>query len=163
MNRRCDHQMTMETKVPSFLESENELAAFLAAWESGTLPKEAFTHAAHVAVAACYTWQRTPREALPLLRERIRAFNEAVGGKNTEDAGYHETLTHFWAEVVGQFVAGRPSTRLEAVRQAVERFGPTRDLFKTYYTHDVVKDRVARREWVAPERMSDFQNLLAGF
>ena len=88
------------TESNHFLSSEEELDDFLTAWEAGTLPKAEFTHAAHVAVAVCYTWTRTPAEALPWLRERISAFNAAVGGQNTADAGYHETLTRFWAEVV---------------------------------------------------------------
>lgn len=146
----------METNENQFLDSESKLVALLAAFEAGTLPKAEWTHAAHVAAAAYYTWERTPLEALPLLRERIRAFNEAVGGQNTEDAGYHETLTRFWAEVVGRFVAAhRDRTRLEATRAAVERFGSARDLPKLYYDHDVVRDRVARREWVPPVRKID--------
>ena len=146
--------MTIETKANRFLGSESELAAFLVGWESGTLPKAEFTHAAHVAVAACYTWQRSPLEALPLLRQRIRALNEAVGGRNTVDAGYHETLTRFWAEVVGQFVAARPAgSRIEAVRAAVAQFGSARDLPKSYYSQDLVQDPVARREWVPPHKI----------
>lgn len=118
------------------------------------MPKAEFTHAAHVAVAACYTWQRSPLEALPLLRQRIRAFNEAGGGQNTAEAGYHETLTRFWAGVVGRFVAARPAgSRIEAVRAAVEQFGSARDLPKTYYSHDLVQDKVARREWLPPDKI----------
>lgn len=151
----------METKANTFLKSENELNAFLAAWEAGTLPKPQWTHAAHVAVAACYTWQRSPAEAFPLLRERIRAYNLATGGQNTADSGYHETLTRFWADVVGHFVASQDD-RLTAVRSAVEHFGPARDLFRSYYEHDVVRNPVARREWVAPEKADAFAAYLNG-
>jgi hypothetical protein len=156
--------MTMETKANGFLASETDLTDFLDAWESGTLAKEAWTHAAHVAAAASYTWQRSPAEALPLLRARIRAFNEATGGQNTEDAGYHETLTHFWTEAVGHFVAvRRGGTRLEAVQAAVTRFGSRSDLPRTYYTHDVVRNKVARHQWVPPERLNEFMDdLLTG-
>lgn len=143
----------MESNAQSFLDSETKLTAFLAEFEAGTLPKAAWTHAAHVAAAACYTWERSPLEALPELRRRIRSFNEAVGGQNTDEAGYHETLTRFWAEVVGSFVAARRGgTRLEATRAAVQRFGAASDLPKRYYDHDVVRDRMARREWVPPSR-----------
>ena len=143
--------MPIPTKDPPYLSSEAALDAFLTAWEQCTLPKVQWTHAAHVTAAACYTWQRTPLEALPLLRHRIRTFNEATGGVNTADAGYHETLTRFWAEVVGAFIATRrEGTRLNAVREAVDRFGTARDLVKTHYAHDVVRDPVARREWVRP-------------
>ena len=151
----------MET--PSFLNSEDELRAFLADWEARTLPKVQWTHEAHVAVAACYTFQQTPAETLPWLRERIRAYNLATGGQNTADAGYHETLTRFWAEVVGHFVAGkRGEPRVMAVRLAVERFGPERDLFRRFYAHDVVRNQTARREWVEPENEGAFTEYLAG-
>jgi len=155
--------MTTETKVIWFLESETKLDAFLRAWETGILPKEEWTHAAHVAAAACYTWPRSPREALPLLRERIRTYNEATGGQNTVDGGYHETLTHFWTEAVGCFVAGRRNgTRLDAVRDSVRCFGRASDLPQRYYTHDVVRNQVARREWVPPERADEFARFCAG-
>ncbi|MBY0507248.1 MAG: hypothetical protein K2X03_25255 [Bryobacteraceae bacterium] len=146
-----------------FRSSEAELSAFLAAWEELILPKEEWTHAAHIAVAACYTWERTPAEALPLLRERIRAFNVATGGQNTADAGYHETLTCFWAEVVGSFVLSqKPGERLAAVNAAVARFGAARDLPKSFYTHDVVRNATARREWVPPERPAELAQFLRG-
>jgi hypothetical protein len=155
--------MTIETKANRFLTSESELATFLAAWEAGTLPKVAWTHAAHVAAAAAYTWRSTPAEALPLLRLRIRTYNEATGGRNTDDSGYHETLTRFWTEVVGRFVTAHQRTsRLDAVRAAVERFGGDRELPQTYYTHDLVRDKVARREWVPPQKLAEFTAFCAG-
>jgi len=37
------------------------------------------------------------------------------------------------------------------VRAAVAAFGSERDRFRQFYSFDVVRDRRARREWVAPD------------
>ena len=58
-----------------------------------TLPKAEWTHAAHFAAALWlmrYRPDLAPASAMPGL---IRAFNEAVGGVNSDTAGYHETIT----------------------------------------------------------------------
>ena len=51
------------------------------------------THAAHVAMAACYCLRYDKRTALERARDRTRNHNTSIGTENTEDAGYHETLT----------------------------------------------------------------------
>jgi hypothetical protein len=48
--------------------------------------------------------------------------------------------------------SGNFEAKFEAVRSAVETFGPQRDRHKRYYTFDVVHDRRARREWVEPDQ-----------
>ena len=87
------------------------------------------------------------------MRQGIPVYNVAVAGENTEDSGYHETLTCLWARLVGDFVAeGGFGTPYAAVCAAVRRFGPERKLHERFYTYDVVADRRARREWVPPDR-----------
>lgn len=83
----------------------------------------------------------------------ILHHNTSVGTPNTEDNGYHETLTRFWSSEIGEFVRSRRfHSRFEAVRAAVSAFGEDRDRFRQFYSFDVVRDRRARREWVAPYR-----------
>jgi len=136
-----------------FLESAAALDDFIALWRSGTLPKSSWTHGAHVAVAAYLAFDHPEEEALNLTRTGIVHFNTCVGTPNTEDNGYHETLTRFWSGEIGNAVrTGRFASRLEAVRHAVQRFGEDRHRHRLFYTFDVVKDRRARREWVAPDR-----------
>ena len=48
--------------------------------------------------------------------------------------------------------SGHFASRLEAVRATVLAYGKDRDRYKLFYTFDVVRDRRARREWVAPDR-----------
>lgn len=133
-----------------FLVTPVALAAFMAAWEAGTLPATHWTHAAHVAVAACYA-VRHGAAALDCTRAGIVRYNDAVGTPNTDTSGYHETLTRFWSEVVAGVTAGC-SDEWEAARLAVGRFGEDRDLHALCYAFDVPRSTEARRTWVAPDR-----------
>src|ERR1700754_2779185 len=57
-----------------------------------TLPKPMWTHAAHFA-ATLWLLERRPEFAIA--REMpgvIRAYNEATGGANRNNSGYHETM-----------------------------------------------------------------------
>ena len=137
----------------AFLESETALQQFVEAWKAGRLPKPAWTHAAHVAMAAYFAFDHAADATFAIMKAGILHHNTSVGTPNTEDNGYHETLTRFWASEIGGFVrCGRFTSRLEAVRAAVAAFGEDRERFRRFYSFDVVRDRRARREWVAPDR-----------
>lgn len=142
----------MLTKTLPFVDTAEAWASFLDAWQAGTLPRGAFTHAAHVAVAASFAFDHEPDAAFRLTKDGILAFNASVGVVSTETSGYHETLTRFWSQVIGAFVRrGGFATRLDAVRAAVEEFGEDRNLHRKFYSFDVVADRRARREWIKPD------------
>lgn len=137
----------------AFLQSDASLDEFHGHWKSGTLPKKAWTHAAHVAMAAYLAFDYVPEAAFARMKTGILHHNTSVGTVNTEDSGYHETLTRFWCATVGEFVRGGGfGSRLEAVRAAVSRFGEDRELPKAFYSFDLVRDRKARREWILPDR-----------
>jgi hypothetical protein len=136
----------------ALLESEAELQRFVEAWKAGRLPKPEWTHAAHVGVAAYFAFDHAAEATFAIMKTGILHHNTSVGTANTEDNGYHETLTRFWSTEIGEFVrAGRFGLRLEAVRAAVAAFGSERDRFRHFYSFDVARDRRARREWVAPD------------
>lgn len=138
---------------PPYLVDGASLDAFVAAWRAGTLPKPAWTHAAHVAVCAYHAWRDVPLDEVSgVMRAGILAYNETVGTANSATSGYHETLTRFWATVVvSHLAAAQPHSRLDAVRSAVEVFGEARTLHAGYYRGDVVRDPVARATWVPPD------------
>ena len=143
-----------ETSGPGFLRSEAELSRFLAQWRAGTLPKSEWTHAAHVAVAACHLFDRPKDKALEEIRAGIIHYNACVGTANTDHSGYHETLTRFWTGLIADWLGMvTVSSRLALVRAAIRRFGGDSALFRSYYSFDVVKDIRARREWIAPDRL----------
>jgi hypothetical protein len=135
-----------------FAESERTLQEFVDAWERGTLPKKCWTHGAHVGVAAYFAYEYPIDVLIRVMRLGIRHYNLASGGANTEDNGYHETLTRFWAVEVANLVrAGAFESRLEAVRAALVLFGECSGHFRKFYGFDVVASRRARSEWVTPD------------
>ena len=137
----------------ALLESDSELQRFVDAWKAGRLPKAEWTHAAHVAMAAYFAFDHAADATFAIMKAGILQHNTSVGTPNTEDNGYHETLTTFWAGEISAFIrSGRFLSRLEAVRAAVAEFGGERGRFRLFYSFDVVRDRRARREWVAPDR-----------
>ncbi len=136
-----------------FLESEEALGDFLECFERGTWPKPEWNHAAHIAVAGCYLIDYSDEEAAERARCDIQHYNQCVGTINSDHSGYHETLTLFWLALVRarlrQFDAG--TARIDSVRILVAEFAPQRDVFRDYYSFDVVRSVEARRSWVPPD------------
>ena len=67
------------------------------------LPREEWTHEAHV--AACY-WLAAERPDICLshdLPDIIRRHNDSVGTPNTDSSGFHATITHCFALGVTSF------------------------------------------------------------
>lgn len=147
----------MEVKEPltseGALSSPPALAQFGAAFLACTLPKSAWTHAAHILTAAWLVARSSESEALAVMRVAIPRFNVATGGANTADSGYHETLTCFWVAKIAAFLRRRDpaESTLEKVRAAVAHFGERRDWFSDHYAFDVVRSRDARAHWIAPD------------
>lgn len=143
----------MTPNLPDFLETEETLTDFLESFEQGTWPKSAWTHAEHVAVAACYLIESPDQDAAALMRRGIVHYNQCVGTINSDHSGYHETITLFWLAVVKarlrELVDDLP--RVEAVRILVTDLAPQRDLFREYYSFDVVRSVDARRSWIEPD------------
>lgn len=139
--------------MPPLPATEAEIDSFLAAFESGTLPKERWTHAAHLLAGACYVHRLGQPSAINHMRNCVRRYNEAVGGKNTASSGYHETITVFWIKILDALLLhAQPITRAEFAALAVERFAPQRDLFRRFYDFDVIASTEARAEWMPPTR-----------
>jgi len=137
-----------------FIKDAATLQRFVKDWETGVLPHRHWTHTAHVAIAAYYAFAHPPEEAFRRTKAGIVHYNTCVGTPNTEDSGYHETLTRFWSEVVRELLENRRAeSQFEAVRHAVDVLGEDRDRHRLYYTFDVVRDRRARCKWIPPDRM----------
>jgi len=144
--------MSVSTNDPDFLASQATLTALIAGFENGSWPGAKWTHAAHLTLGACYILEGN--SALHRLRAGIPRYNVSQGGKNTEDSGYHETLTCFWAAIIRDFIAASQfPTTFAAVQPrglfdaTVLQYGQQRKLHEEYYSFDVVADR---REWIPP-------------
>ncbi len=145
---RSPYNPNMPLQLPS---TEAEIDAFLAAFESGTLPKERWTHAAHVLVGACYVHGHGEAAATVRMRERVSAYNVAVGGENTATSGYHETITVFWIKLLALLHERYEGLGCGAfIRLALAEYGDRRDILREFYDFDVVGSEEARRLWIAP-------------
>jgi hypothetical protein len=117
-----------------------------------SLPKDDWTHYAHLRVGLWHAMRHSRAETMDLLRARISAFNQAKGGENTASAGYHETITRFYVHVIGRFLASadtlRPTDELE--QELIARYGD-KELPLQYYTSERLFSREARLGWVAPD------------
>ena len=100
-----------------------------------------------------YVWHLGLDEALPVVRSRIRAYNEAVGTPNTDEGGYHETLTRFYLTRIAQLLRLHPAESLAQIQSRVPRstcFGRAAPL--RHYSRERLFSVQARRQWLEPDR-----------
>lgn len=136
--------------------SDADIAALTDAFRNCTLPKEKWTHAAHWAAALglIAADEAAAHRDMPGM---IRAYNESVGGRNTDTEGYHETITIASLRAASHALAAAPAgTPLHEVLASLLA-GPCGkpDWVFAYWTKDRLFSTEARREWLAP----DVQNL----
>jgi len=119
-----------------------------------TLPKSQWTHHAHLRVGLWHALEYVDEQALDLLRERIRAYNESTSVANTDHSGYHETLTRFYLLAIRAFVRSvdRGGSFGGLVDELIDRHGD-RDLPLQYYTSERLFSAAARRAWIEPDLM----------
>jgi hypothetical protein len=116
-----------------------------------SLPKAEWTHAAHFALAL---WLLRHRDDVPaILPGIIRAYNEATGGVNTDDAGYHETITQASVRAANAFMVGFSSEHSLfdiANRLMASPLGRPGWLL-VHWSKERLFTPGARREWMEPD------------
>jgi len=95
-----------------------------------TLPREAWTHEAHLAATTYLVLRRPDIDLDTELPGIIRRFNESVGGVNSDTEGYHETITRSFLQGVRLFLDG------------AEISEPLRNL-----VNDLLVSPMGRRDW----------------
>lgn len=126
--------------------------ALVAAFVACTLPASEWTHEAHLRVGLWHVRQHGAEAALPLLRERIRAYNAARGTANTPTSGYHESVTRFYVWVIATWLRGVDHrSDLDALADALVAARGHRGLPLDYWSDDVLFSTAARTGWVPPD------------
>jgi len=118
-----------------------------------TLPKPEWTHEAHLAACLWLIRERpdfAPERELP---DTIRGYNVAVGGENTDSAGYHETLTQLYIRGVRAFAETLPegTVLVEAVNALLMSEIGDRRWPLCFYSKERLFSVDARRGWVEPD------------
>ena len=145
---------TPHTATPYFA-SIAEIERLVGGFEDGTLPKSEWTHQAHMTVAYWYLSTYSGSEATNRIRDGIKKYNEAVGTKNTETSGYHETITLFWLWAVRRFMLKSDSVNstLDSINLLLSSHDKNFPL--EYYSKELLMSWDARLEW----RESDLKKL----
>ncbi|SKA41028.1 hypothetical protein SAMN04488128_105320 [Chitinophaga eiseniae] len=129
-----------------------EISGLLYQFESCTLPKAAWTHEAHLIVAVVYNLRYGKAMALEMARLCITRYNEAVGTPNTDESGYHETITCFWIWMADAFLQAQESTSMEKYCSTFIRSRYTNKNFPLqFYSHALLFSVAARKRFVAPD------------
>lgn len=133
-------------------ESDADISELLDGFRHHTLPKEKWTHAAHWAAALGLIAEDAPA-AYRDMPGMIRAYNESVGGRNTETEGYHETITIASLKAAEHAYRGAPKgTPLHEVLSGLLA-GPCGkpDWILDYWRRETLFSVKARREWIEPD------------
>jgi len=146
--------MAIATLENATFHTTEEMFGLLRRFEDCTLPREEWTHAAHLTVALWHLLQFDWPEAVTRVRRGIKRYNAAHGILTTPTGGYHETLTVFWLRVVRGFLEAERNEARALVSLANE-LAATHDkgLPFSHYTRERLFSPEARATWVEPDLM----------
>ena len=118
------------------------------------LPREEWTHEAHLAATSWLLLRHPDIDLDAELPGLIRRYNESVGGVNDDTQGYHDTITRAFLHGVRLFMAEADPNR--PVRQLVNELllSPMgkRDWPLRFWTSERLMSVEARRGWLEPDR-----------
>jgi hypothetical protein len=125
---------------------------FIRLFEARQLPRERWTHEAHLVAGCWYAWQLPMPMALDEIRVRIRAHNESVGTANTDSSGYHESITRLYMQAIAAHVARHREAGFEQALQLLLASPlAARDWLFSHYTRETLFSVPARRDWIEPD------------
>lgn len=138
--------------APRLFERDTEIRAIGEGLLACALPREAWTHEAHL--GACL-WLLTERPDIDIDAEIgtiIRRFNESVGGVNDDHNGYHDSITRAYVAGVRLFLADAEEGGLaERVNALLLSDMGCRDWPLRFYSRDRLFSVSARRGFVEPD------------
>ncbi len=108
------------------------------------IPQPAWTHAAHVAAGYGLVRRLGPDAALAALRTAIPLLNESHGVPNSDDDGYHDTITVFYVAALADALA-----REAPLAGLAEELGSAAPL--AFWSRERLFSVEARHGWVAPD------------
>lgn len=130
-----------------------DLGETLVAFQSRQLPKELWTHACHLRVAAAI-YLLLGDAGVHVMAVGIQRLNQAHDVPPTPTGGYHETLTRLWFQLVAKAVV---STGLDRQPLAPERMRRMLELLDDkelpirFYSRERLLSREARSGWLEPD------------
>ena len=146
----------MTDYTPRLFHSDAEIEHIGEGLLARTLPREEWTHEAHLAATTWLLLRRPDIDIDKQLPDIIRKYNESVGGVNSDTEGYHETITRVSLRGVRLFLAeADPSEPLfELVNELLLSPMGRRDWPLRFYSPQRLFSVEARREMIRPDLAS---------
>ena len=118
-----------------------------------SLPKAEWTHAGHFAAALWLMRYRPDIEPARDMPGLIRAYNEAVGGVNSDTAGYHETITQASLRAACAELNRHPPDKPihEVVNDLMASPLGNPQWLRVYWSKERLMSVAARRSWINPD------------
>jgi len=139
--------------MPSYYPSDRAIAAVVAGFLDRSMPKAEWSHAAHFATTLWLLRHEPARDLPQTMPGLIRGYNEAVGGVNSDTAGYHETITQASIRAARDFLSGRAAD--EPLHASVDALMAGAlgqpDWLLAYWSRARLLSVDARRGWVGPD------------
>jgi hypothetical protein len=139
--------------MTAFFSSDDEIDRIGIGLLDRSLPEPEWTHAGHFA-AALWLLRHKPH-----LVERggvgaiIRAYNEATGTANTDNSGYHETITMASMRAAAAFLAthGEDAPLHLIANDLLASACGDPNWLLDYWSRCALFSAAARREWLEPD------------
>ena len=138
---------------PRLFHSDAEVAHIGEGLLARTLPRDEWTHEAHLAATTYLSARRPDVDLDTELPGIIRRYNESVGGVNSDTEGYHETITHTFLRGVRLFLteADLSQPLHEIVNELLLSPMGRRDWPLRFYSPQFLFSAKARHGFVQPD------------
>ena len=137
---------------PRLFERDSDICAIGEGLLACTLPREAWTHEAHLGACLWLLSERPDIDVDAEIGTIIRRFNESVGGVNDDTQGYHDSITRAYVAGVRLFLSGTKETGLAArVNAMLLSDVGRRDWPLRFYSRELLFSVEARRGFVEPD------------
>lgn len=143
----------MNGYLPRPFSSDAEIAHLGERFLARSLPKEEWTHEAHIATTTWLLLRRPDVDVDRDLPDLIRRYNESVGGMNSDSEGYHETITRAFLSGVRLFLSEADGAEPlhELVNELLLSPMGRRNWPLRFYSRDRLLSVEARRNFVSPD------------
>jgi hypothetical protein len=145
--------LTMTVYRPRLFASDAEIVHLGERFLARDLPKQEWTHEAHLATTTWLLLKRPDIDVDKELPDLIRRYNESVGGVNSDSEGYHETITRAFLAGIRLFLSEADVTEPlhELVNELLLSPMGSRDWPLRFYSRERLLSVEARRDFLPPD------------
>jgi hypothetical protein len=137
---------------PRLFAGADDVRAIGEAMLACTLPKEGWTHEAHLSTCLWLLAERPDIDVDARIGDLIRRYNASVGGVNDATQGYHETITRaFVAGIRAHLARSDARDLLVAVNDLLTAPEGQRDWPMRFWSRELLFSPEARLGYVAPD------------